>query len=164
MIQRNTLVRLFWNRQTTGACSRSFRMEGNLAIIGSDNGLSPGWRQAIIWTNAGILLTGPLETNFSEILIKSHTFHSQKCLWKSCLQNGGHFVLTSMWYIYTFMFPLKKSMARCKSMATPTKCSYHSFCAEPSQWSKYFKSFLYKSMTKCKIEVTPLLIHYSYLH
>ena len=26
-----------------------------LTIIGSDNGLSPGWRQAIIWTNAEIL-------------------------------------------------------------------------------------------------------------
>ena len=33
-------------------------------IIGSDNGLSPGRRQAIIWTNAGILLTGLLGTNF----------------------------------------------------------------------------------------------------
>ena len=31
----------------------------NLAIIGSDNGLSPGRRQAIIWTNAGILFIGP---------------------------------------------------------------------------------------------------------
>ena len=39
-----------------------------LTIIGSDNGLFPGWWQAIIWTNAGILLTGPLEPNFSEIL------------------------------------------------------------------------------------------------
>ena len=28
---------------------------GNLTIIGSDNGLSPGRRQAIIWTKAGIL-------------------------------------------------------------------------------------------------------------
>ena len=27
---------------------------GKLSIIGSDNGLPPGWRQAIIWTNAGI--------------------------------------------------------------------------------------------------------------
>ena len=27
-----------------------------LTIIGSDNGLSPDRRQAIIWTNAGILL------------------------------------------------------------------------------------------------------------
>ena len=30
-----------------------------LTIIGSDNGLSPGRRQAIIWANAGILLIGP---------------------------------------------------------------------------------------------------------
>ena len=43
----------------------------NLAIIGSDNGLSPGRRQAIIWTNAGILSIGPLGTNFSEILIQN---------------------------------------------------------------------------------------------
>ena len=41
-----------------------------LIAIGSDNGLSPGRRQAIIWTNAGILSIGPLETNFSEILIE----------------------------------------------------------------------------------------------
>ena len=34
-----------------------------LTIIGSDNGLSPGRRQAIIWTNAGILLIEPLRTN-----------------------------------------------------------------------------------------------------
>ena len=32
---------------------------GNLPIIGSDNGLSPDRRQAIIWTKAGILLIGP---------------------------------------------------------------------------------------------------------
>ena len=45
-----------------------------LTIIGSDNGLSPGRRQAIIWTNAGLVLIGHLETNFSEILIGIHTF------------------------------------------------------------------------------------------
>ena len=49
-----------------------------LASIVSDNGLSPGRRQAIIWTNAGILLIGPLETNFSEILIEIHTFSFKK--------------------------------------------------------------------------------------
>ena len=49
-----------------------------LTIIGSDNGLSPGWRQAIIWTNVGILLIGPLGTNFSEILIEIYTFSSKK--------------------------------------------------------------------------------------
>ena len=49
-----------------------------LTIIGSDNGLSPGQRQAIIWSNAGILLIGPLWTNFSEILIEIHTFPLKK--------------------------------------------------------------------------------------
>ena len=50
----------------------------NLTIIGSDNGLSPGRRQAIIWTNAGISLIGPLGTNFSEILIEIHIFSFKK--------------------------------------------------------------------------------------
>ena len=51
---------------------------GNLTIIASDNGLSPERRQAIIWTNAGILLIGPLGTNFSEILIEIQTFSLKK--------------------------------------------------------------------------------------
>ena len=46
----------------------------NYTIIGSDNGLSPGRRQAIIWTIAGILLIIPLGTNFSEIAIEIKTF------------------------------------------------------------------------------------------
>ena len=40
-----------------------------LTIIGSDNGLSFDRRQAIIWTNAGILLIGPMGANVSQILI-----------------------------------------------------------------------------------------------
>ena len=51
---------------------------GKLTIIGSGNGLSPERRQAIIWTNAGILLIGPLGTNFSEILIEIQTFSLKK--------------------------------------------------------------------------------------
>ena len=50
----------------------------NLTINGSDNGLSPGRRQAIIWTNAGILLIGPLGTNFNEIFIEINTFSFKK--------------------------------------------------------------------------------------
>ena len=49
-----------------------------LTIIGSDNGLSSDRRQAIIWTNAGILLIGSLGTNFSEILIEILTFSFEK--------------------------------------------------------------------------------------
>ena len=47
---------------------------GTNTNIGSDNGLSPGKRQAIIWTNAGILLIGPLGRNFSGIVSEIHTF------------------------------------------------------------------------------------------
>ena len=49
-----------------------------LTIIGSDNGLSPGRRQAIIWTNAGKLLIRPLGTNFNEMLIEIHSFSLMK--------------------------------------------------------------------------------------
>ena len=49
-----------------------------VTIIVSDNGLSPGRRQAIIWNNAGILLIGTLGTNFSEILIEILTFSFKK--------------------------------------------------------------------------------------
>ena len=51
---------------------------GNLTIIGSDNGWSPGRRRAITWINVGILLIGPLGTNFSEMLIEIHTFSFKK--------------------------------------------------------------------------------------
>ena len=49
-----------------------------LTIIGSDNGLSPGRRLAIIWTNAGIMVIGPLGTNFNEIFFKIQQFSFQK--------------------------------------------------------------------------------------
>ena len=72
---------------------------GNPTIIGPDNGLSPGRRQAIIWTNAEILLIGTLGTNFSEILIEILIFSFKKmCLKVSSakrrpfrLRKGGHF-------------------------------------------------------------------------
>ena len=46
--------------------------------MGSDNGLSPIRRQAIISTNAGLFSIGPLGTNFSEILIKIQNFSITK--------------------------------------------------------------------------------------
>ena len=49
-----------------------------LPIIGSDNGLSPGRRQAIIWINTGLLLIGPLRRILSDIFIKILTFSFKK--------------------------------------------------------------------------------------
>ena len=56
------------------SCTKPSIYIGKLSIITSDNGSAPGQRQAIICTNAGILLIGLLGTNLSEILIKIYTF------------------------------------------------------------------------------------------
>ena len=86
-----------------------------LTIIGSDNGLSPVRRQAIIWTNAEIMLIGPLGTNFSEILIEIFTFSFKKMRLKmssgkwrpSCL---GLNVLKALWQ---FQLHIHHSKYRC---------------------------------------------------
>ena len=49
-----------------------------LTITCSDNGLPPGQLQAIICTNAGILLIRTLGTNISEIVSEIHTFSLKK--------------------------------------------------------------------------------------
>ena len=64
-----------WGRATHICVSK-------LTNIGSDNGLSPGRRQAIIWTNVGILLIRTLGTNFSEILSETHKFSFRKIYFK----------------------------------------------------------------------------------
>ena len=69
--RRSFEVLTHWGRVTHICVSK-------LATIGSDNGLSPGRRQAIIWINDGKLVIGPLGTNFSEILIEIHTFSFKK--------------------------------------------------------------------------------------
>ena len=53
-----------------------------LTIICSVNGLSPGRRQAVIWTNDGLLPIGPQGTNFKEILIEIHAFLFKKIHFK----------------------------------------------------------------------------------
>ena len=69
---------------------------GKLTTIDSDNGLLLGRRQAIIWTNAGILLIGPWRTNFSEILIGIQTFLFKKMHLKMSSAKWRPFVSASM--------------------------------------------------------------------
>ena len=72
---------------------------GKLTIIGSDNGLSPGRRQAIIWTNAGILVIGPLGTNFSEILIGIPNIFIKKMYLKMSSAKRRPFVSASVYQL-----------------------------------------------------------------
>ena len=80
-----------------------------LTIIGWDNGLSSGLRQAITWTNAGILLIKPLGPHFNDMLIEILTFsfmkmrlHVSSAKWRPfCLGlNGKHqvAVVVVIWF------------------------------------------------------------------
>ena len=72
---------------------------GNQTIIGSDNGLSPDWHQAITWTKVGILLIGHLETiqwNFNQntyIFIQEYALENVVC--NRCLFRLGLNVLSN---------------------------------------------------------------------
>ena len=88
----------------------------NLTIMGSDNGLSPGRRQAIIWTNAGILLIEPLGTNFSEILTEIITFSFKKMYMQ---------VLSGKWRPFCLGLNV---LNRYFSVAKTTEASYFGRC------------------------------------
>ena len=62
----------------SGLGTRRVHSLQKLTIIGPDNGLSPGQRQAIIWTNVGMMLILTLGINFIEISIQIHTFSFKK--------------------------------------------------------------------------------------
>ena len=85
-----------------------------LTIIASDNGLLPGRRQAIIWTNAGILLIRTLGTNFSEILGETDSFSFKKMHLKMSSAGGRLFSLglnELMWILTRgFFYDLQESM------------------------------------------------------
>ena len=77
---------------------------GKLTITGLDNGLSPERRQAIIWTNTGILLIGDLGTNYSEIFIEIDIFSFKKMHLKIssakwCPSRLGLNVLTVVFFV-----------------------------------------------------------------
>ena len=107
---------------------------GILTSTGSNNGLSPGRRQAIIWTNAGILLIQHLGTNFSEILIRIQAFSFQKIHLKMSSAKWRPFCLglnvlsgilwTSRWIWLPNMFPWKQENLSCVLHRSATLMPY----------------------------------------
>ena len=81
------VVLTHWGRVTQMCVSK-------LTIIDPDDGLAPTRRQAIIWTDAGILFIDPLGTHFSKIS-KFIYFHSIKRIWTCRLRNVSHFLSAS---------------------------------------------------------------------
>ena len=126
---------------------------GKLTLIVSDNGLSPDRRQAIIWTNAGLLSIGPLRTNFSENVIKIQQFSLKKmhvkmssAKWRpSCL---GLNVLTVH----------SDTLNRKKTAFTD--------CLKPSRWQAIYYSGIkiprpIQNITRKTIEAEQIWVHWS---
>ena len=88
--QQKHIILTDWGRVT-------HKCVGKLAVIGSEDGLSPGQRQAIIQTNDGILLIEPLGTNSSEIWSEIHTFWLKKINDKFSVNSS----LSTKWPLYT---------------------------------------------------------------
>ena len=100
-----------------------------LTITGSDNGLLPGRRQAI-WTNAGILLIGPLGINFIENLIGIQTFSFKKIHLKMSSAKWRPFCLglnALNWVCYTRLLAL--TLTRCWAVIERQgQCSWFPTC------------------------------------
>ena len=113
-----------WSRVTHICVSK-------LSIIASDNGLSPGRRQAIIITNAGILLIWPLGTNFSEILIKMNTFSFKKMRLKMSSAKWRPFclglnVLSGKLYTrFSMLYNMDRIMCYSKNLWDPIPVWYY---------------------------------------
>ena len=106
-----------------------------LTIIGSQNGLLPGRCQAIIWTNAGILLIWPFQTNFSEISIDIQTFSFKKIYFK--MSSGKWRPFCPGINVLNAMYSIKTSRARAERcpnvvLATYLRVTLH-MLAEPGK-------------------------------
>ena len=78
-INNNNVKLIIWKEETLPVDSIThWGRVTHICVISSDNGLSHGGRQAFIRTKAGILLIGPLGTNFRENLIAIQTFSLKK--------------------------------------------------------------------------------------
>ena len=126
-----------------------------------DNGLSPGQRQAVIWTNTIISLIGPVE---NEILIKFHKFSFTKVNFKTSSRKWRPFCLG-----INVLNTLKMAPA-----PTPSVAHWEPKCVIPSnafwhKWSALYSEFAVQSdpcavrATFCQAH-TEIMLHGNKLH
>ena len=100
-----------------------------LTTIDSDNGLSPDRRQAIIWTNAGILWIGPLGRSFSEILIKIETFSFKEMRLKMSSEKWRPFYLD-----LNVLTPMRETHMCVVNIMEEADL----YCEDLSEWFRHF--------------------------
>ena len=140
-----------WGRVTHTCVSR-------LNVIGSDNGLSPGWFQAIIWTNIGILLIGPLGKQFQwnlnrnlHIFIQKNAF--ENVVWKmsailsrpQCVNTSQQPMSYKMWMLSSYIV-----CKTCLGYSSTNNIS-STFTNSVLLWYNNFSSDLYKLLNICRI-------------
>ena len=134
-VRTKRLTLTYWGRACVSAPT----------IIGWDNDLSPSRHQAIIWTNARILLIGPLGTNF-----QIHIFLLKKmplkissvkcrsfCLGLNFLNTGVKWLLlehlltnpsTSIYHVWTY-FDILKCVQSCSGVQAMLLNRYEKRCS-----------------------------------
>ena len=122
----------------------------NSVCIGSNNGLSPDRRQAIIWTNAGILLIRPIGKDISEIRIKMSSgkwrifcpgeMHMKYYPNRSFLQSTSNGINGNLWY--QLDNNVDGVMQKCGNSGASAG-ELLQFCTEPLMWcSGLFNSWI----------------------
>ena len=129
-----------WGRAT-------HRCVGKLTIIGSDNGLLPIQRQAIIWTNDGILLIGPLGTNFNEILIEILTFLFKNMRLKVSSGKWRPFCLGLNVLIRGHCCCINKSSSICRTLYMKRKQHGNISCTTSALWGASTDEYLWREPT-----------------
>ena len=120
-----TFVWHFYHRgSTTDIVTHWGRMThmwvSKLTFIGSDNGLSRGRRQALIWTNDGIFFIGTPGTNFSENLIAIHIFSLKKMHLNMSFERWRPVCLGHNALIFAVYVPHMASRFRCtRNLVSP---------------------------------------------
>ena len=106
--------------------------------IGSDNGLTPVWPQAVTWANAGLLSIGTLKTIVNEILFKLQNFSSMKMhlkimlvKWRPCCPVGDEL----LWWPNSL---LTTSLICKTGYAAPTSFFDSKFLAATKQLYKWY--------------------------
>ena len=133
-----------------------------LTVTGSDNGLSPGRRQAIIWTIAGILLIGPLGTNFSENLIEILTFSLTKMRLNVSSAKWRPFCLGLNVLIQEVM--IDKELLNSSTPFRPMQCysrdvNFKQFFLKYEFWQHWFSIWIYLSRGQILIHAPHAYIH-----
>ena len=126
----------------------------NQVSIGSDDGLSPILRQAIIWTSAGLLSIGPLGTNLSEILTKMQNLSFRKMHLKTSsakrrpfCPGGDVFVL---WFIRRYLHERTIRQRIGDFLSSLTQCLFNKLrksCVKLFMWSTTFVFISYSHTT-----------------